>query len=77
MQKWESTFHCQPFSTAEENSKNNTCFLLGDVKLHKYYFSWLAKLLKTVFMFKKPEGGTQRRERMRTPILWGNLLHFK
>lgn len=50
--------HCQPFSTAGENSKNNSCFLLGDVKLHKFYFSLLAKLLKTVLMFKKPEGGT-------------------
>lgn len=62
MQKWEYTFHCQPFSTAGGKSKNNTCFPLGDVKLHKFYFLLLAKLLKTVLMFKKPEGGTYRKE---------------
>ena len=50
-----------PFSAfhnhGKEKSISNTCFLFGDVKLHRFYFLLLDNLPEIVLMFKSQREG--------------------
>lgn len=52
-----------PFSGGKCRRKKQERYLLsswGCEKLHRFYVLFLAKLLKVVLVFQKPEGGTQK-----------------